>query len=232
MGKQERRRGRRWESGMYEELEESIGHKEQMLNRIASLQRVKKVQERGEKVRRVGTGVVAGGRRKSVDDKAQGKREGVVVVTEDWVNGRLTNHSVFRAYVKRVEKGTGVEGGGVRKTKAKEQRWYEEHRKGREGWLGSSGVQGGRPGVRVYLNTPETPSEMVAGRVARREALRCGVPTVGRVGVPEKSGITEMGEAREQLEENRRTYARRWARSERGRLRFVNRRRCERSAKD
>lgn len=189
---------------------------------------MKKVRARGEKVRRVGTGVVAAGRRKSVE----GRREGVVVVTEEWVNGRLTNHSVFRAYVKRVAKGREVGGQGARKTKEKEQRWYEEHRKGREEWLGSSGVQGGRPGVVVYRNTPETPSEIVAGRVSRREALRCGVPTVGRVGRPEKSGITERVEYREHREETRRTYGRRWARSEQGRLRFLNRRRCEREAEE
>jgi hypothetical protein len=121
-------------------------------------------------------------------------RRGGLRVTEVWINGRLTNHAGFRAYVARQagrrknalafgdlgnsrragsSEGSGTGSGGVAPSTAST-RWYDLHRKEREKWL--SEPRAHRPGLVVLL---EAPSQ----RVARREAQRCGIPTVGRVPV-------------------------------------------------
>ena len=95
-------------------------------------------------------------------------------VTRTWVSGIRTNYTNFQNYVLRF-KATNEE----RKSHA-EKRWYELNRKGREGMVGISDSnekveqKKERPGLIVFRN----PNDHVVGR---KEALRCGIPTVGRV---------------------------------------------------
>lgn len=234
-------------------------------NREGLRKRVVKRRRKGQRIIRVGTGGLAGGRRKSVKSgrgvkkggEEEGKRregrkgkkkgldrtkrpilegsigeekgkqgeEEVVVVTEAWVSGRLTNNRGRSEYVKRKkargmenrrERGReGKEKGGKgylegthsKKGETKEHRWYEKNRKGREPWLGGKGKRR-RPGVIVFRNPEEH-------EVGRREAQRCGIPTAGR-----------CGPRRGKEKEARRTYGRPWKREkpEKGRLRRGRRR--------
>jgi hypothetical protein len=96
------------------------------------------------------------------------------------------------------------EKGEVEKKRTKEDRWYEKNRKGREEWLVTEAE---RPGVIVFRNAGEH-------EVGRHEAIRCGVPTVGRV-----SGKTKMER------KQKRTYAREWPAGERGSVMRGQRRR-------
>lgn len=198
--------------------------------REAVRKRVVKRRGKGETVMRVGTGRRAGGMRKGWErekrkgkkgegevawegrvgarGKGKGRRKGekgaeVVKVTEAWVSGRLTNNGGLSEYVMRKKEREELRGGG-KGTKA--ERWYERHRKGREGWLvgGKNGVK--RPGVIVFRNPEEH-------GVARKEAVMCGIPTVGRV-TPK----------REKERGKRRTYGRPIENGKQGRLRRGNRR--------
>ena len=115
---------------------------------------------------------------KSVCESASPQSQGGLWVTETWIHGRLTNHGGFRSYVarQRGRKAPRDAEAGKRRVgrlvSTAEQRWYDRHRKGREGWLG--GRRHSRPGLVVLLDAE-------AESVARREALSCGIPTAGRV---------------------------------------------------
>jgi len=90
-------------------------------------------------------------------------------VTRTWVSGIRTNYTNFQNYVLRF-KATHDD----RKSHA-EKRWYELNRKGREGRVGDhKELKKERPGLIVFRN----PNDHVVGR---KEALRCGIPTVGIV---------------------------------------------------
>ena len=181
--------------------------------REAVRKRVVKRREKGETVMRVGTGRRAGGMRKAWERGGSGKGEKkgenkgkkgeVVKVTEAWVSGRLTNNGGLSEYVMRKKERDERRGEG-KGTKA--ERWYERHRKGREGWLVGKEGKAKRPGVIVFRNPEEQ-------GVARKEAVRCGIPTVGRV-TPK----------RDKEREKRRTYGRPIENGKQGRLRRGNRR--------
>jgi ribosomal protein S2 len=95
-----------------------------------------------------------------------------VRVTRTWISGMLTNYTSFQKDMRRLKE-TNEE----RKTYA-EKRWYESHRKGREGMVVKRSSDGkrvrstGRPGL-VRFRHPNDHG------VGRKEARRCGVPTVG-----------------------------------------------------
>lgn len=127
----------------------------------------------------------------------------VVKVTEAWVSGRLTNNAGLSEYVKRKKEREVLRGEGK---VTQSERWYERHRKGREGWLVGAGKEPKRPGV-IVLRNPEEQG------VARKEAVMCGIPTVGRV-TPKRD--KERGK--------RRTYGRPMENGKQGRLRRGNRR--------
>jgi hypothetical protein len=209
--------------------------------REAVRKRVEKRRGEGETVMRVGTGRRAGGMRKAWErggekgkekkgvaleeekgkkgkgskkgkewvkgkgwvEKKEAKEAEVVKVTEAWVSGRLTNNAGLSEYVKRKKEREVLRGEGKG---TQSERWYETHRKGREGWLVGVGKQPKRPGVIVFRNPEEQ-------GVARKEAVMCGIPTVGRV-TPK----------REKEREKRRTYGRAIENGKQGRLRRGNRR--------
>lgn len=210
--------------------------------REAVRKRMVKRRGEGETVMRVGTGRRAGGMRKAWErGKSKGRKGGerkeekgkkgkgwnkgkvwvkgkgwkkeekeaeVVKVTEAWVSGRLTNNAGLSEYVKRKKERDVLRGEGKG---TQSERWYETHRKGREGWLvggkeGGVGQQPKRPGVIVFRNPEEQ-------GVARKEAVMCGIPTVGRV-TPKRD--KERGK--------RRTYGRPIENGKQGRLRRGNRR--------
>jgi hypothetical protein len=235
-----RRRGRRRRTGREEgerrqRKEKGVGKGAQRERREyrrgqreAVRKRVVKRRGKGETVMRVGTGRRAGGMRKGWErgkrkekkggEKRRGREKGkgrslrqgegigeaeVVKVTEAWVSGRLTNNGGLSEYVMRKKEREELRGEG-KGTKA--ERWYERNRKGREGWLvgGKKGVK--RPGVIVFRNPEEH-------GVARKEAVMCGIPTVGRV-TPK----------REKERGKRRTYGRPIENGKQGRLRRGNRR--------
>lgn len=131
------------------------------------------------------------------------KEAEVVKVTEAWVSGRLTNNAGLSEYVKRKKEREVLRGEGKG---TQSERWYETHRKGREGWLVGVGKEPKRPGVIVFRNPEEQ-------GVARKEAVMCGIPTVGRV-TPK----------REKERGKRRTYGRPIENGKQGRLRRGNRR--------
>jgi small subunit ribosomal protein S2 len=150
--------------------------------RIVVLKRREKTLKKGESVILVGTtpelGRVMERRRKEVDSKKR------IRVSRTWVSGMLTNYRNFQDYIVRF-KSTQMNTEG-RKSHS-EQRWYESHRKTREGFVGlddtmeTQGKEGKktplrtrRPGV-IFFRHPNEHG------VGRKEAARCGVPTVGIV---------------------------------------------------
>jgi hypothetical protein len=129
---------------------------------------------KGGKVRRVGTEKRSGGRRKTREN-----RPGVERVTEYWVSGMLTNQGA--RYSKPLGHGMSSD-------------------KGRGGATGKK--RGG--GDMEYPSNNSKPSLVVLRNgevqtIVMREALRCGIPTVGIV----TPGRSAEGEAR-------RTYGRPW----------------------
>lgn len=199
----ERRIGRRRKAGMEEGDRKGTQSSRREYRRgqlEAVRKRVVKRRGKGETVRRVGTGRRAGGRRKGMDVESKKGKGKVVKVTEAWVSGRLTNNEGLSTYVKR-KKEAEKRGGG--EEVGREDRWYEKNRKGRDGRLEANKK---RPGLMVVRNPGEQ-------GVARKEAVRCGIPTVGRV-----------TEKREKDREKRRTYGRPMDKGKEGILRRVNRR--------
>jgi len=93
-------------------------------------------------------------------------------VTRSWVSGMLTNYGEFQNFVMRLQ-GTKEE----RKTRS-EKRWDESQRKGREGFVADPKLKGkearkaGLPGLIIFRH----PNDHGVGR---KEASRCGIPTVG-----------------------------------------------------
>lgn len=136
------------------------------------LNRVEERLEKKESVMLVGTSSEVGRMMERIyEDVDENKR---VRVSRTWVSGMRTNYTNFKNYVTRF-KATHDD----RKTHA-EKRWYELNRKGREGIVGLKMENGeetdgkGRPALIVFRN----PNDHVVGR---KEALRCGIPTVGLV---------------------------------------------------
>lgn len=119
--------------------------------------RRKSMKEKGELVMVVGTGERLGNIRK------KSNRKGVVVVTDGWVSGRLTNHKEYVKYAKKHKIGVEVS--------VKSLRWYETKRGGIEWWLRG---QNGMPGLVVFRNGEKH-------KVGMKEAMICGIPTVGMV---------------------------------------------------
>ena len=163
-GKNEEKRNKKWKNPTRREEEEKGEYRREQ--RGSRRKRVVSRREKDQLVIMVGTGRIPGGRRKSRARKENGEElEGVVMVTEVWVSGRLTNNKGRSDYVRR-KRSSGAVGG------AKAERRYARKRKGMEKWL--SEEQRKRPG-RVVFRNPED------HEVARKEARRCGIPTVGRV---------------------------------------------------
>lgn len=206
--------------------------------RGAVRKRVGEVRKKGQGVRRVGTGGRAGGRRKSMEaellslreaEKAsqvskanavvrnkyskanksnkgsiakqsgllrqQATRGEVVRVSEAWVSGSLTNNEGLSEFYLR--KKAMAERGGQKAGKS--QTYPGQGTRGREAWLVRKDKT--RPGVMVLRN-PEEHS------LARREAVMCGIPTVGRV---TKNRSKESA--------GRRTYGRKNMKGDEGRVR-------------
>lgn len=224
-----RRRGICIEAGIESKVAQREGKagEERRENRVGVRGRVEGIKRKGKRVIRVGTGSkrgvrVAGikskrkqeGYKRSKRSKGKGqerreeernskeekgkKRKGKVVRVEPvWVSGRLTNNREYVKYVKRYRE---KQKGKVRETtkyEKRQERWYKKNRRGREDWLRTEAE---RPGVVVFRN----PEEQEAGR---KEASRCGVPTVGRI-----------TEDRKPEREQRRTYGRKWPKGDRGKV--------------
>jgi len=92
---------------------------------VIVLNRIEKRKEKNESVIVVGTTAELGRLRERICADVDSKRR--IRVTRSWVSGMLTNYRNFQNYLLRLQ-GTKEE----RKT-ASEKRWYESHRKGREG---------------------------------------------------------------------------------------------------
>lgn len=144
---------------------------------VIVLNRREKREQKGESVMIVGTTAELGRRRERICADVDAKKR--IRVTRTWVSGMLTNYTNFQNYVLRF-RGTKEE-----RRSASEKRWYESHRKGREGFVvsptqgeekGPSKKKGGTglPGVIVFRH----PNDHGVGR---KEAMRCGIPTVGIV---------------------------------------------------
>lgn len=138
---------------------------------VIVLNRIENIFKNNESVIVVGT-TSEGGRliERMYEDVDSSKR---IRVTRTWVSGIRTNYTSFQNYVLRF-KATHDD----RKSHA-EKRWYELNRKGREGIVGitdsnQTELKKERPGLIVFRN----PNDHVVGR---KEALRCGIPTVGIV---------------------------------------------------
>ena len=137
---------------------------------VIVLNRIEKRQKKNESVMVVGTTPELGRMRERVcADVDSNKR---IRVTRTWMSGMLTNYTNFQNDVLRF-KGTKEE-----RKSASEKRWYESHRKGREGFVGletgKGKKTGGLPGLIVFRH----PNDHGVGR---KEARRCGIPTVGVV---------------------------------------------------
>lgn len=137
------------------------------------LKRIDKRAQKKEAVMVVGTTTELGRMRERRGEEVDGRKR--IRVTRTWVSGMLTNYRNFKNYVRRY-KGKKE----TRRTPA-EKRWYESHRKGREGWIGRKGEETKRKGEERIL-----PSLIIFRHpndhgVGRKEARRCGIPTVGRV---------------------------------------------------
>lgn len=141
---------------------------------VVVLNRIEKRQKKNESVMVVGTTPELGRMRERVCADVDSKKR--IRVTRTWMSGMLTNYTNFQNDVLRF-KGTKDERKSV-----SEKRWYDSHRKGREGFVGLDGSQesgkgkkkGGLPGLIVFRH----PNEHGVGR---KEARRCGIPTVGVV---------------------------------------------------
>lgn len=201
--------------------------------RSSARKRVVELRKNGQTVIRVGTGSRAGGRRKSMQvellqaqeatdpTKAAGTKRGDVVrVMEGWVSGSLTNHEGLSALaVRKKEMLEQNAKWGARKAVTRESGRKLEVELGKKAGIATraeGGIRGieewlvrketKRPGVRVIRN-PEEHS------LARKEAVRCGIPTVGRV--TKKRSKESAG---------RRTYGRKHMQGEEGRVRRGRRR--------
>jgi len=139
---------------------------------VIVLNRIEKRKEKNESVIIVGTTAELGRLRERRFTDLESKKR--IRVTRSWVSGMLTNYRNFQNYVLRLQ-GTKEE----RKTPA-EKRWYESHRKGREGLVmdnqlgGNQSRKKGLPGLILFRH----PNDHGVGR---KEARRCGIPTVGVV---------------------------------------------------
>lgn len=207
--------------------------------RSSARKRVVELRKNGQTVIRVGTGSRAGGRRKSMQAElleaqeemdptkaSNTKRGDVVRVMEGWVSGSLTNHEGLSALAVRKKEMVeqNAKWGAAVKRKSGESEEEKERGARFTGVKGTKGIatlrKGGirgieewlvrketkRPGVRVIRN-PEEHS------LARKEAVRCGIPTVGRV--TKKRSNESAG---------RRTYGRKHMKGEEGRVRRGRRR--------
>lgn len=145
---------------------------------VIVLNRIENREKKNESVMVVGTTPELGRIRERVCADVDSKKR--IRVTRTWISGMLTNYSHFQNYVLRF-KGTNED-----RKSASEKRWYESHRKGREGFVGldngmerqesgswaSRKKKGGLPGLIVFRH----PNDHGVGR---KEAMRCGIPTVG-----------------------------------------------------
>ena len=145
---------------------------------VIVLNRIKKREEKNESVIVVGTTPELGRMRERICVDVDSKKR--IRVTRTWVSGMLTNYKHFRNYVLRY-RGKNEEG-----KSGSEIRWYESHRKGREGFLGS-GEKTKEGSDRQMKKTGIALPGLIVFRhpndhgVARKEARRCGIPTVGVV---------------------------------------------------
>jgi len=132
------------------------------------LNRIEKREKKNESVIVVGTTAELGRLRERMCADVDAKKR--IRVTRTWVSGMLTNYRNFQNYVLRF-KGTKEE-----RRSASEKRWYESHRKGREGFVGrdSETTKKALPGLIIFRH----PNDHGVGR---KEAMRCGIPTVGVV---------------------------------------------------
>lgn len=138
------------------------------------LNRVEERNKKNESVILVGTSSEVGRMIERIYENVDENKR--IRVSRTWVSGIRTNYTNFKNYVIRF-KATHDD----RKTHA-EKRWYELNRKNREGIVGIKSTLGkredrdtkGRPGLIVFRN----PNDHIVGR---KEALRCGIPTVGLV---------------------------------------------------
>lgn len=164
-------------------------------------ERVEAVRKKEELRRRVCKEKERGRRRgRRVEERRSRGHGQVGRLTDKWRVGRLTNQEVYVQFMQ------------AHKTKNPEERtsdekkWYEKHRKGREGWR--RGRKGGQKlGRRVVV-------QLQTQGLRRKEACRCGVLTRGRVKEKESVGA-EGGEAKERQQRNKRTYRRKNDRTER-----------------
>lgn len=138
------------------------------------LNRVEERNKKNETVMLVGTSSEVGRIMERIYENVDENKR--IRVSRTWISGIRTNYTNFKNYVIRF-KATHDD----RKTHA-EKRWYELNRKGRESIVGIKGTIGkredtdtkGRPALIVFRN----PNDHIVGR---KEALRCGIPTVGIV---------------------------------------------------
>lgn len=137
---------------------------------IVVLERMEKRVKKNESRMVVGTTPELGRRReRRCEDIDSSKR---IRVTRSWISGMLTNYPNFQKDRRRLK-----ETQDDRKTYS-EKRWYESHRKGREGLVLKRSSDGkrtrskSRPGLVRFRH----PNDHVVGR---KEARRCGIPTVG-----------------------------------------------------
>lgn len=136
---------------------------------VVVIKRIKERKSKGESVIVVGTteelGPALEKLGESLDEEMKSRR---ILVTRTWISGRLTNYSNLQNTVQRY-KGTSEE----RRTRS-EKKWYKKHRKGREGYAGGKDGNAKLPGL-IRFRHPNDHG------VGRKEASRCGVPTVAVV---------------------------------------------------
>jgi small subunit ribosomal protein S2 len=143
---------------------------------VIVLNRIEKREKKNESVMVVGTTAELGRRRERICQDVDSKKR--IRVTRTWVSGMLTNYTNFQNYVQRF-RGTKDE-----RKSASEKRWYESHRKGREGFVVNPH---GRGEDKAKKKSGSTLPGLIVFRhpndhgVGRKEARRCGIPTVGVV---------------------------------------------------
>jgi small subunit ribosomal protein S2 len=132
------------------------------------LKRVEQRMKKKESVMVVGTKEELGRVMERVFADVDSKKR--IRVSRTWRSGMLTNYTKFQKDVIRLK-----EKQEERKS-VSEKRWYDTHRKGREGLVGrEKGSKGGsRPGLILFRH----PNDHGVGR---KEARRCGIPTAGIV---------------------------------------------------
>jgi len=146
---------------------------------VIVLNRIEKREKKNESVMVVGTTAELGRRMERMCADVDSKKR--IRVTRTWVSGMLTNYTNFQNYVLRF-RGTKEE-----RKSASEKRWYESHRKGREGFVVNAQSLTGEEKAKGKKKSGSTLPGLIVFRhpndhgVGRKEARRCGIPTVGVV---------------------------------------------------